>query len=241
MNDDTQAPELEHVDHLDFLEGAQHMMENINDTPGLADRLRTVFRPLWEGAYKYAVKSAIDAEADRDAYRVALSAALGNDPDARDAQYVQPDVYSDVRSERRRAHEKHGPAGVSCQQLLWDDPRWLAVLTEEVGEVARAVLDYEPREKMRAELVQVAAMACAWADALRRSMGEEVGEKGYDSVLADKVYAAADAPPSALFSTNKLIDMIIADDSLIPRWKTASEAGRISIEQHLGRIARGLA
>jgi hypothetical protein len=125
--------------------------------------------------------------------------------------------------------------------LLWNDPRWLAVLTEEVGEVARAVLDYEPRLAMRDELVQVAAMACAWADALKRPTGEEVGEKGYDSVLADKVNAAADAPPSALFSTNKLIDMIIADDSLIPRWKTASEAGRISIEQHLGRIARGLA
>ncbi len=37
-----------------------------------------------------------------------------------------------------------------------------AVLTEETGEVARAVLDSSPTEALRAELVQVAAVAVAW-------------------------------------------------------------------------------
>jgi len=35
----------------------------------------------------------------------------------------------------------------------------LAVLTEEVGEVARAINDNEPCERLRKELVQVAAVA----------------------------------------------------------------------------------
>lgn len=39
---------------------------------------------------------------------------------------------------------------------------WLAVLTEEVGEVARAMLEKDPRELKR-ELVQVAATAMQMA------------------------------------------------------------------------------
>lgn len=42
------------------------------------------------------------------------------------------------------------------------DAEWLAVLTEEVGECARAIQD-ESDERLRAELVQVAAMAMRWA------------------------------------------------------------------------------
>ena len=41
------------------------------------------------------------------------------------------------------------------------DAEWLAVLTEEVGECARSIQD-EGDEQLRAELVQVAAMACRW-------------------------------------------------------------------------------
>ena len=40
-----------------------------------------------------------------------------------------------------------------------------AVLTEECGEVAKAVLE-EDREALRAELVQVAAVAIAWLESL---------------------------------------------------------------------------
>jgi hypothetical protein len=41
----------------------------------------------------------------------------------------------------------------------------LAVLMEEVGEVARAILNHQPAE-LRAELVQVAAVCAAWLEGL---------------------------------------------------------------------------
>ena len=48
----------------------------------------------------------------------------------------------------------------------WLDPETykLTVLSEEVGEVARAVLDNDPRAALLQELVQVAATATAWAE-----------------------------------------------------------------------------
>jgi NTP pyrophosphatase (non-canonical NTP hydrolase) len=62
------------------------------------------------------------------------------------------------------------------ERKSYDDPAWLRVLVEEVGEVAQALCDYSPGcEKedrahltghLREELVQVAAMACAWIDAI---------------------------------------------------------------------------
>ena len=67
------------------------------------------------------------------------------------------------------------------QSVKWDKPhQWgagdcsaqlhplvkLAVLTEECGEVARAVHDQEPTEQLRTELTQVAAVAVAWMESL---------------------------------------------------------------------------
>ena len=52
---------------------------------------------------------------------------------------------------------------------------WNVILGEEVGEVARAILeggldceDVEHRMRLREELVQVAAVAVAWLEALYR-------------------------------------------------------------------------
>lgn len=42
----------------------------------------------------------------------------------------------------------------------------LGVLTEELGEVAKALNDQEGSERLREELVQVAACAVAWAESL---------------------------------------------------------------------------
>lgn len=42
----------------------------------------------------------------------------------------------------------------------------VAVLTEETGEVARAVLDGRPLPELVNELTQVAAVAVAWMEAL---------------------------------------------------------------------------
>ena len=64
-----------------------------------------------------------------------------------------------------------------AQNFKWqDDPAWssacsgkrMIVLTEEVGEVARAILD-EPKCRLREELVQVAAVAVKWIQAIDES------------------------------------------------------------------------
>lgn len=87
-------------------------------------------------------------------------------------------VYLDINRERRRAHNKHKDNGGSMEDRHWDDPAWLPVMTEEVGEVAHelneAALDPtgDYRDTLREELVQVAAMACAWIVAIDRSNDE---------------------------------------------------------------------
>jgi len=81
--------------------------------------------------------------------------------------------YQDVHDERISAHNKHGE--LSAEAMPWDSPRWLPILTEELGEVARVINEYdlhnintpEKCAKLIEELTQVAAMACAWIDALR--------------------------------------------------------------------------
>jgi YD repeat-containing protein len=88
-----------------------------------------------------------------------------------------PSVYQEVHNERERAHAKHGAYNNSREQTTWGDAEWLPVLVEEVGEVAHE-LTYDAdalllrrKAALRKELIQVAAMACAWIDAIDR--GEE--------------------------------------------------------------------
>jgi hypothetical protein len=52
-----------------------------------------------------------------------------------------------------------------CSSSDVAEPVKVAVLLEEVGEVARAVLEGDP-QNLRAELVQVAAVAVAWLEGL---------------------------------------------------------------------------
>jgi NTP pyrophosphatase (non-canonical NTP hydrolase) len=73
--------------------------------------------------------------------------------------------YDDVHRERIRAHAKHQASGQSIEQLDTNHAIWLAVLTEELGEVANALIEHGPVH-LREELVQVAAVACAWIAAL---------------------------------------------------------------------------
>lgn len=81
-------------------------------------------------------------------------------------------MYGDVHRERIRAHEKFDALGDSRERAQWDEPTWLPILVEEVGEVAHVLSEIKlgnephPRPRMREELVQVAAMACAWIDAI---------------------------------------------------------------------------
>jgi NTP pyrophosphatase (non-canonical NTP hydrolase) len=75
-------------------------------------------------------------------------------------------IYALIDAERDRQAEKwnrpHGFGWGDCSHPL--DPSVKAtVLTEEAGEVARAVLD---GADVRSELVQVAAVAVAWLEGL---------------------------------------------------------------------------
>lgn len=82
-----------------------------------------------------------------------------------------PDVFDEARQERARAHAKHGET--SMESTPASDPlgRRFRILTEEIGEVAQEFNDAEHERrpvdlaKLRKELIQVAAMAGAWADA----------------------------------------------------------------------------
>src|SRR5688572_1972987 len=87
---------------------------------------------------------------------------------------VRVGIYSAIDSERKRQAEKWGgryQRGVGdCCSLSVDPLVKMAVLSEEVGEVGRALLDSGTTaycdEAVRAELVQVAAVAVAWLESL---------------------------------------------------------------------------
>src|SRR5258708_56706 len=76
-------------------------------------------------------------------------------------------VLWDVVAERRRQDEKFGllPPSILPGKDEW---RKLAVLGEEVGEVARAMLETDlgndTQEHVEEELIQVAAVAVAWVE-----------------------------------------------------------------------------
>jgi len=77
-------------------------------------------------------------------------------------------IFRDIEIERDRQDAKWGD-----QSDTWD-PRWLAVLTEEVGEVAKEILEGSryntgymiDTEHLREELVQCAAVTIAWIEAI---------------------------------------------------------------------------
>jgi NTP pyrophosphatase (non-canonical NTP hydrolase) len=76
------------------------------------------------------------------------------------------DIMGDVLEERRDQHEKWG-------QQDHNYFFWQAILVEEVGEVAKALLSAAtspimPDENLEEELLQVAAVAVAWIEGIRR-------------------------------------------------------------------------
>lgn len=78
-------------------------------------------------------------------------------------------VFAAITAERaRQAAKWAGPHfwGIGdCSSGDVDILVKLAVLTEECGEVSRAVLDAKP-DDLRTELIQVAAVATAWLEGL---------------------------------------------------------------------------
>lgn len=79
------------------------------------------------------------------------------------------DVFDLINTERQRQAKKwaspHNWGQGDCSANLPATTK-LAVLTEELGEVARAVLDHSPTDHLRDELCQVAAVATAWMESL---------------------------------------------------------------------------
>ena len=80
------------------------------------------------------------------------------------------DVWQDIRSERERQQALW--PGQTCREMAQQGrhQECLAILAEEVGEVARALNEHQyqgaPIAHLRTELVQVAAVACAWLEGL---------------------------------------------------------------------------
>ena len=66
-------------------------------------------------------------------------------------------IFDLIRTERKRQDDKWG---IQRQH----DMIWLAILVEEVGEVAQAILKKESKERIKTELVEVAAVAVAWLE-----------------------------------------------------------------------------
>ncbi len=77
------------------------------------------------------------------------------------------DVYVDISRERVRQEERHPDD--TCWELGKPDREKWAVFASEVQEVWDALFNNEPRANLRAELIQVAAVAVAWVQALDRA------------------------------------------------------------------------
>ena len=87
---------------------------------------------------------------------------------------ILPNVLNDINAERMRQHKLWGIQNHA-------DYKWLAILTEEVGEAAKEALEADAERNagflaqakqyennMREELVQVAAVAIAFIEAIDR-------------------------------------------------------------------------
>lgn len=92
-----------------------------------------------------------------------------------------PDIWAELAAERARAHGKHGLTSMESADVADPDGTRRDILTEELGEVAREYNDarHEHRPvdllRVRRELVQLGAMAAAWADVIRPINGPKLG------------------------------------------------------------------
>lgn len=79
-------------------------------------------------------------------------------------------VLKDLISERNRQEwlKTTGKFPFTCADAGVTDIERLPILVEEIGEVARAMLDREGDEQLYEELIQCAAVCAAWATAVAR-------------------------------------------------------------------------
>jgi NTP pyrophosphatase (non-canonical NTP hydrolase) len=71
------------------------------------------------------------------------------------------EIFEAIRQERKRQDEKWG------RNRKLDNRIWLPILMEEVGEVAKEIL--EGHGTLKDELIQVAAVTVAWLEMLYRN------------------------------------------------------------------------
>ena len=78
-------------------------------------------------------------------------------------------IYDAISEERQRQHDKWGALHAwgygDCSSHQVSPVTKVAILTEELGEVARAVLDHDS-DQIGTELIQLAAVAVAWLESL---------------------------------------------------------------------------
>lgn len=81
-------------------------------------------------------------------------------------------IIKEIRNERIRQDEKWNTIHLwgmgDCSSPMVDEPVKVAVLAEECGEVARAVLERD-NANLKTELIQVAAVAVAWLEMLENT------------------------------------------------------------------------
>lgn len=125
--------------------------------------------------------SPISCTEGKQCYGIPIRNTVVNAPVYRSNPYggMVGGIYVEIATERRRAHAKHDTTGHSAEKqgpMWW---RWMPILTEELGESAEAWQDLanaEPEQygnalrHLKTELVQVAAMAAAWADSVQRGI-----------------------------------------------------------------------
>lgn len=99
------------------------------------------------------------------------------DPDFEVGSHLEH-ILTDIGSERKRQEQmkKEGRFLYTCADLEMTNYERFCVLGEEIGEVAREVLTQSERRlardtegtlsNMRKELIQVAAVATAWVEAI---------------------------------------------------------------------------
>ena len=71
---------------------------------------------------------------------------------------AREEIFSLINEERDKQDKKWGALPRNLSDLLW-----LAILTEEVGEVAQAILKRD-WNNLKLEIIQVATVAVAWLE-----------------------------------------------------------------------------
>lgn len=91
-----------------------------------------------------------------------------------DVPEFRMDVLKDVAFERIKQEQLRvaGKFSHTCASQQLKDGQKLAVLVEEVGEVAKAINESSGSDSLRNELIQVAAVAIAWVESIDQARKE---------------------------------------------------------------------